>query len=138
MAEYLRLDYTIADRRLGAGSLMPYLSVNLTANSLSTEISGLLDSGAAVNALPYRVGIELGFDWDSDFPRVHLTGNLARYDAKVIRVQAKVGGFESVELLFAWSRADTFPPMLGQTNFFMQFDVCFYRARGAFEIRPKA
>jgi hypothetical protein len=28
--------------------------------------------------------------------------------------------------------------ILGQTNFFMEFDVCFYRSHLEFEIRPKS
>jgi hypothetical protein len=29
------------------------------------------------------------------------------------------------------------PLLLGQVNFFMGFNVCFFRARSLFEIRPK-
>jgi hypothetical protein len=137
MADYLRFEYTVADRRLGTSSLMPFVPLILTAAKNSVEISGLLDSGATVNAVPFSVGLELGFDWNTDLPRVQLSGNLARYESKVIRVQAVVGNFEATELLFAWSKTDGFPPLLGQTNFFMQFDVCFYRSRGVFDIRPR-
>jgi|GEM_PF-3158502 len=27
--------------------------------------------------------------------------------------------------------------ILGQANFFLEFDVCFFRARSEFEVRPK-
>ena len=27
--------------------------------------------------------------------------------------------------------------ILGQVNFFMEFDVCFFRSQAAFEINPK-
>jgi len=27
--------------------------------------------------------------------------------------------------------------ILGQTNFFLEFDVCFYRSKQEFEVKPK-
>jgi hypothetical protein len=30
------------------------------------------------------------------------------------------------------------PLILGQTNFFMEFDVCFYRSKLEFDIKPKS
>jgi hypothetical protein len=40
--------------------------------------------------------------------------------------------------VFAWTQATTVPLILGQVNFFMEFDVCFYRSRLQFAISPKA
>lgn len=34
--------------------------------------------------------------------------------------------------------SDDTPLLLGRMNFFLEFDVCFYRSQLAFEIRPKA
>ena len=34
-----------------------------------------------------------------------LTGNLAQYEASVVLVQAVVGQFEPVQLVFAWTQA---------------------------------
>jgi hypothetical protein len=48
-----------------------------------------------------------------------------------------VGGFPAVRLAFAWAQTDAVPVALGQVNFFMEFDVCFYRSRSSFEVRPK-
>ena len=33
---------------------------------------------------------------------------------------------------------DSLPLLLGQTNFFMEFDVHFYRSRLEFEVEPKS
>ena len=60
MAEYLRFAYTVADRRLGSSSLMPYVSMMLSTAERKIEISALLDSGATVNAIPFGIGQELG------------------------------------------------------------------------------
>jgi len=50
---------------------------------------------------------------------------------------AVVGTFPAVRLAFAWAKTDAVSASLGQVNFFMEFDVCFYRFRSAFEVRPK-
>jgi hypothetical protein len=52
-------------------------------------------------------------------------------------VSAIVGKFPAVRLAFAWAKTDAVPVLLGQVNFFMEFDVCFYRSRLVFEVRPK-
>jgi hypothetical protein len=106
------------------------------AGKRSVPASGLLDTGAAVNVLPYRVGVDLGFDWDEQTTTVQLSGNLAIADARAVLVSAVVAGFAPVRLAFAWAKVDTVPLILGQINFFLEFDVCFFRARQIFEIRP--
>ena len=50
---------------------------------------------------------------------------------------ATVGKFPPVQLAFAWTRSNAVPVLLGQVNFFMEFDVCFYRSRLVFEVKPK-
>jgi len=49
----------------------------------------------------------------------------------------KVASFPAVELAFAWTQAATVPLILGQINFFLEFDVCFFRSQSAFEVQPK-
>lgn len=90
-----------------------------------------------VNVLPYGVGIDLGAVWDQQTTALRLTGNLARFEARALVVSANVGAFAPVQLVFAWTQAPDVPVLLGQVNFFMEFDVCFSRSRLAFEIRPK-
>jgi hypothetical protein len=50
---------------------------------------------------------------------------------------AEITGFPRTRLAFAWSQNDNVPVILGQMNFFLEFDVCFYRSQLEFEIRPK-
>jgi hypothetical protein len=66
-----------------------------------------------------------------------LSGNLAACEARALIVSAVVGNFPAARLAFAWARTDAVPVLLGQVNFFMEFDVCFYRSRSFFEVRPK-
>ncbi len=120
---------------LGAASLAPMLPLTLVATRRVT-VPGLLDTGAAVNVLPYTTGVELGFDWDQQSTSVQLSGNLAIVDARAVIVTVVVGTFAPVRLAFAWANVDSVPVILGQVNFFMEFDVCFFRSRRVFEVRP--
>ncbi len=129
--------YVPRDPALGQASLAPMLPLTLTA-SQSVTVSGLVDSGATVNVLPYTPGLQLGFDWDRETRSVALSGNLASVEARVVIASAVLGSFEPVRLAFAWARTDAVPVILGQINFFLEFDVCFFRSRGLFEVRPKA
>ena len=40
-----------------------------------------------------------------------------------------------MRLAFAWTNSNDLPVILGQVNFFFEFDVCFLRSRLLFEIR---
>jgi hypothetical protein len=88
--------------------------------------------------LPYSIGIELGYNWERQTTSLSLTGNLAQYEARVVLTQAVIGQFEPVQLVFAWTKASNVPLILGQVNFFMEFDVCFYRSQLEFGVSPKA
>jgi hypothetical protein len=115
-------------------SLMPRVPVTLTLGAINVDALGLVDSGATVNVLPYELGVQLGASWDDHTIRLSLSGNLARAEARAIRLKAKVGSFEPVDLLFAWTQFPGAPLILGQMNFFLEFNVCFFRAESAFEL----
>jgi hypothetical protein len=128
--------YVPRDPTLGHASLSPMLPLTLIGTQ-SVATSGLLDSGAAINVLPYSVGVQLGFDWNQQTRSVELSGNLAAVEARVIVVAGVIGTFPPVRLAFAWARTDAVSVLLGQVNFFLEFDVCFFRSRELFEVRPK-
>jgi hypothetical protein len=73
--------YVTRDPALGNASLAPMLPLTLIG-SQSVPTSGLLDSGAAINVLPYTLGVQLGFDWDQQINSVELSGNLASVAAR--------------------------------------------------------
>jgi hypothetical protein len=133
-----RYPFISADTALGEAGFRPYLPITLVNQKSSVATSGLLDTGATVNVLPYPVGVELGYEWGQQTTALSLTGNLAQYEARVVVVQAVVGRFEPVQLVFAWTQAVSVPLILGQVNFFMEFDACFYRSQLQFEVSPKA
>lgn len=120
----------------GAG-LRPYLPITLTLHQQSVATRGLLDTGATVNVLPYDIGLQLGADWAQQAIPVSLTGNLAQFEARGLLVTVTVGQFPAVSAVFAWTKSNAVPLLLGQVNFFQEFDVCFYRSRLIFEVKPK-
>lgn len=122
---------------LGAASLAPMLPITLTGAN-SVQVEGLLDTGATVNVLPYAIGEQLGAVWEQQTTPVALSGNLAACEARALVLMAQVGKFSPVRLVFAWAQTDLVPVLLGQVNFFMELDVCFYRSRSLFEVRTKA
>ncbi len=132
-----RFAFIAADSKLVEASFQPYLPITLTYRGQSRTVYGLLDTGATVNVLPYQVGIDLGAVWEQASVPVQLTGNLAQCEARALIVSGLIGRFAPVRLVFTWSRATNVPILLGQVNFFMEFDVCFYRSQLAFEIRTK-
>ena len=81
---------------------------------------------------------QLGAVWEQQTTPVKLTGNLANFEARVLIVSSTVGNFAPIRLAFAWTQTDNVPLLLGQVNFFMEFDVCFYRFQLFFEIKPKS
>lgn len=132
--------FSFVDHGQGPAASLPYLPIELTLTNRTQLVEALVDSGSAVNVLPYDVGLQLGAIWEQQTIPVQLTGNLAREEARALVVSAKIAEFASVKLAFAWSKLNTIPVILGQVNFFMEFDVCFFRSRGVFrifEIEPK-
>jgi hypothetical protein len=129
--------YRAMDPATGAASLSPYLPMILSLKQQQVSVMGLLDSGAAINVLPHDVGLRLGAVWEHQTTPVQLTGNLASSEARVLVVEAVVGNLPAVKLAFAWSQTNSVPVILGQINFFLEFDVCFFRSRSVFEVRSK-
>ena len=124
----------------------PYCDRNPASNGLDLPIvlrhqshslsgMGLVDSGASISVLPYLLGVQLGFDWNTQKAQITLAGTLAHVDARGIVIEAAVGQLSPMRLVFAWANSDQVPFLLGQFNFFQAFDVCFFRTRGVFEIR---
>ena len=133
-----RFNFTEGFDAFGVPDALPQLPLALTYQDTSVEVLALLDTGASVNVLPYSLGIQLGAVWEEQTTSVTLAGNLASVEARGLLVSAKIGDFDPVRLVFAWSLSDDAPLLLGRMNFFLEFDVCFYRSQLAFEVSPKS
>jgi hypothetical protein len=101
------------------------------------DVDGLLDTGSAVNVLPWSVGVAVGLGWNAPAAPLALTGNLATVTAKAVLVTTLVGSYPVVQLVYAWVQSDAVPVLFGRVNFFQEFDVCFHQSAGAFEVRPR-
>lgn len=137
MVDTQKFPYKIIDSSLGMVDRMPYLPLTLSLDGQSLNTEGLLDTGASVNVLPYELGLQLGLIWEDETLSVLLAGNLARFEARAVVVDAQVSSFPTINLAFAWTQAPNVPLILGQASFFFEFDVCFFRARSEFEVCPK-
>jgi hypothetical protein len=81
--------------------------------------TGLVDSGAAINVLPYSLGIQLGFEWEKELKSVELSGNLAAVEARVVVLSAVIESWVPVRLAFAWAQSAQMSVIFGQVNFFL-------------------
>lgn len=118
-------------------TLMPRLPLEITFGNRSLHIAGIVDSGASVNVLPYHAGLALGAVWQEHSYAEPLVGNLGKTESRALPVIAKIPeltGLNGISLIFAWASSDDVPVLLGQTNFLMEFNACFYRKQRYFEV----
>jgi hypothetical protein len=137
MANPLRVPYTVVDPTAGDVGIAPYLPLTLEYQGNSTSAHALLDTGSSLNVLPYPIGLSLGAVWREQSAILRLGGNLAQFPACPLFLNAAIGSFAPIRLAFAWTQAEHIPLLLGQVNFFMEFDVCFRRSQKVFEVQPK-
>ena len=136
MTAPVRSPYIHAAPTLGNAGWMPFLPITLSRKRVQLADLALVDSGSSTNILPYNIGLQLGFDWNQIVGHLPLGGMLANHPAKPVLLEAVVASFPPVLLAFAWAQGPVPRTLLGQTNFFMEFDISFYRARGYFNIQP--
>ena len=133
----MRFQYSTNDPSQDEFDSLPRIPLILHHNNQGLEVVGLVDSGATVNVLPYQIGIQLGLVWDDSKAIIRLAGNIGNQLAMPVFLMAEIGKFTPVRLVFAWAKSDSISLILGQTNFFLKFDVHFYRSRLEFDIEPK-
>lgn len=133
----MRFQYSTNDPSQDEFDSLPRIPLILRHNNQRVEVFGLVDSGATVNVLPYTIGIQLGLVWDDSKAIIRLAGNVGNQPAMPVFLIAEIGDFAPVRLAFAWTKSDSVSLILGQTNFFLEFDVHFYRSRLEFDIELK-
>lgn len=128
----LKFNYT-----LHSGTLMPYVPIRLATDTSLLNTDALVDSGAEINVLPYQLGIDLGLTWDNRKISMRLGGAYSQVPAIGVLLTGVVEKLEPVTLAFAWAANDTVRLVLGQTNFFTHYNICFYQEQRYFEISTK-
>src|SRR4051794_10924456 len=94
MASIERYPYTIMGRFAeDINFLRPLLPVTFSNNAENIQAAGLVDTGADVNILPYRLGLAIGIQWDDHLPIEPPSGNLRRYEARRAEIICTVGMF---------------------------------------------
>jgi hypothetical protein len=117
---------------------MPYLPIILCNKGQSVFVHALVDSGSTISVLPFDVGIQLGLDWNAQtYPLPSLVGNLQGLPVFAVLLEVKIESFYPVNLAFAWTQSSDVPVILGQTNFFTEFDVYFFGSKSKFQIAQK-
>jgi hypothetical protein len=134
----MRFRYSTTDAGHDESDALPRIPLVLRNGGQAVDVVGLVDSGATVNVLPYETGIRLGAPWNDRKAVIRLAGSLGSQLAVPLFAMAQIGDLPPVRLAFAWIKRSDVPLILGQTNFFMEFDVCFYRSSLEFEVKPKS
>ena len=118
---------------------MPLVNIQLSNNSKSVTATALVDSGAALNILPFDIGVELGLEWEKQTYPLDLGGVLQDSQAYAILLEAQVAELHNVQLAFAWINKSSaeIRLLLGQVNFFQEFNVHFYGNEQFFEVEAK-
>jgi hypothetical protein len=134
----MRFSYSTTDPGRSGFDSLPRIPLTLRSGAHVVEAVGLVDSGATVSVLPYDTGVQLGAIWDDGKANIRIGGALGSRAAIPLFATAEIRGLTKARLAFAWIKEDNVPLILGQTNFFMEFDVCFYRSKLEFEVVPKS
>jgi hypothetical protein len=129
-----RFPYIETHDGFGLVELLPKLPIVLSYGGRSVSGVALLDTGASVNVLPFSLGQDLGLVWDEMNTALSLAGNLASLEARGVLVNAIVGDFAPIRMVFAWCESDHVPLLLGRMNFFAEFNVCLFQHQLMFEI----
>jgi hypothetical protein len=133
----MRFRYSTTNPSQNEFDSLPRIPIILHREGRTVEALGLVDSGATVNVMPYELGLQLGATWDDGKAIIQLAGNLGSQSATPFFAMVQVGDIAPIQLAFAWTKSPNAPLILGQTTFFMEFDVCFYRSKMEFEVKPK-
>ena len=118
---------------------LPMVPMILTYHEQSCPVNAVVDSGASVNVLPYDIGLRLGLIWEVQSFALPVASWLRGEEAFGVLLTGRLDPFPPAQFAFAWTQKSSaeIPVILGQTNFFQAFDVCFSGSQQLFEIAPK-
>ena len=89
----MRFLYSTSDPSQSELESLPRLPLTLRYGQQQIVALGLVDSGATVNVLPYRLGVQLGAVRADSRATIRLAGNLGNFAAMLLAVTAEVGEF---------------------------------------------
>ncbi len=106
---------------------MPFVTILLKNRIRGCSVSALVDSGSALNIMPFDVGLTLGFSWEKQTFPLDIAGTLKGTLSFAVLVKAEIVPFPPVDLAFAWADkpSNEIPVLLGQVNFFKNLTYIF-------------
>jgi len=108
---------------------LPFVQISLSNGDQTIRVPALVDSGASISVLPYDIGLQLGLEWESQEYPIDLTMFMQGSLTYGVALMGRISPFHEVPLAFAWTQRNDVRLILGQLNFFQQFDVHFYGSR---------
>ena len=101
---------------------IPFVNIHLSNNATTITVPAVVDSGAALNILPYDIGLSLNLNWDNQTYPLDLGGVLTGTQAYAVLLQAEIDSFPRANLAFAWVNKPSTEVrvLLGQVNFFFK------------------
>ncbi len=130
MLETLTFPFVIWNDYVPDQMARPLVPVTIRYAENEIQTLALLDSDADINLMPFQLGLDLGFDWDTGGDYTGLEGLGGGLAAKKSVADLYLGSWPSIRQIFAWARNDDVPVILGQWNFFEMVDVCISRTQG--------
>lgn len=135
MADGLIVPYITNPRFADDDIARPFVPVILRLGGNEIQELAMIDSGADVSVLPYRVGVNLGALWEDQDEVLVVAGLTEDLESRDITLNLTIGTLPRIMVPFAWTARDDLPVILGQSGFFSQFDICFFRSRGEIALR---
>jgi len=136
----MKLGYTkLPDRTRAEGySYYPFLNIALRYGSFNVcTLSALVDSGSIDCIFPASLGRVLGIDVPSGKPHQFGNFNYQQTEGFIHRVALQVTGFAHwVDIDVAFIESEVVP-ILGELDFFDNYQIVFERWRRSFEINTK-
>lgn len=131
--------YVVNRDYIDDGRARPLLPVILRYRHLRLEALARLDSGADLNVLPYRVGLQLGGNWNDQREVVGLRGIGTRLESRTLVVDLTLAHWPAISVSFAWANSDKVAIILGQATFFQHDEICFLHSPSQMRLdyRPK-
>ena len=117
---------------------LPFVTIVLTYHGRSISRTALVDSGSTINVLPYEDGLDLGLCWEDQGLPLRDEGFLQGTPVYGVLLTVQVGSYAPVNQAFAWTQKgrSAVRLILGQTNFFEQFEITFRGREKTCEIFP--
>ncbi len=135
----MKFDYTHVPALPDWASGRPLVDIQLYHAEHEIIVPVLVDSGADISIMPYEIGLELGFIWNEQTYPIDLGGIMRGVPAFAVLVRGEIAGLPEKALVFAWAQKHRSECrfVVGQMNFFQQYEVTFRGYENTFEISAK-